>query len=183
MSTEVLLINASEAGGFVGQAMVCDGYILASKRHPRQAEARAIFDDAADRLRRELGGELVRRTLFVEPSAWDWGGLLHSAGIPGIARRDENMAVLRRKAGLPESVTMEIPQESYGTLHRLSARHGKTMGGIVGALAYFEEAVDEHYGEAGHGQAFLERCFELMEEAESKRLELNSQRKPAGPRM
>lgn len=183
MSTEVLLINASEAGGFTGQALVCSGCILASKRYPRRAHARALFDDAADRLRRELGGELVRRTLFVTTDAWNWGGLLHSAGIPGTARRDEHMDALRRKAGLPETVTMEIPQDACAILHRLTARHGKTMGGIVGALAYFEEAVDEHYGEAGHGQAFLERCFELMEEAESKRLELNSQRKTAGPRM
>lgn len=90
---------------------------------------------------------------------------------------------LRRKESQPVTVELSIPRDAYAFIGMLSVRHGKTVSEVVGALAYFEEAVDEHFGIYGHGQALFDRCIELMEEAESKRLELGPQPKSPGPRM
>lgn len=184
MSTEVLLIDAKGPRGLVGQALLCDGHVVEARRFSPRPAAPGNLLASAQRLASEMGaGPVIERTLFPPSEAWTWPALLDANAFRIVSTQGENVAVMRRMAGLPVKATLEIPQESYGTLLRLTARHGKTMSGIVGALAYFEEAIDEHYGESGHGQAFFERCIELMEEAESKRLELGSQRKSPGPRM
>jgi len=184
MANEVLLIDIQSPRGFSGQALVCGGCLVESVKYVPRDIPKEALQAAAQRLAYEMDAScVIKRTVQPPEGTWTWASLLNSMGVPVESTSGENVEVMRRMAGLPVNVQMRIPQEAYATISRLSAMHGKTMGGIVGALAYFEEAVDEHFGEVGHGQAFMERCIELMEEAESKRLELGSQRKTAAPKI
>jgi hypothetical protein len=184
MATEIFLVDVQSTRGFSGQALVCGGCLVESVKYVPRDIPKEALQAAAQRLAYEMDAAcVIKRTAQSPVGSWTWASLLGSMGIPVESTSGENVEVMRRMAGLPVNAQMRIPQEAYATISRLSAMYGKTMGGIVGALSYFEEAVDEHFGESGHGQALLERCIELMEEAESKRLEMGSQRKSLAPKM
>lgn len=184
MPTEVLLITAQGPAGYSGQALLCGGHLIEARKYSPREALRRPLQETAQILAREMDApSVVTRTIEPPAGAWTWPGLLEASGVHVESTRGESVEIMRRKAGLPVVAMIEVPYDAYATISRLSAMHGKSIGDIVGALSYFEEAIDEHFEIVGHGQAMFDRCLELMEEAESKRLEMGSQRKNIGPRL